>query len=154
MLDERDRTILRLLQAHADTPLASLADTVNLSVSACSRRIQRLEDEGYVARRIVVLDRKKMGLPTTMFALVKTTSHKDDWIEHFRRVLADIPEITEAHRLTGHYDYLLKIVLPRAEHYDEVYKAIVRRIELFDVTASLSMEVLKSGEGLPVSYAV
>jgi Lrp/AsnC family transcriptional regulator len=66
--------------------------------------------------------------------------------------IADIPEIVEAHRLTGNHDYILKIVLPRVEHYDVIYKQIVRRLELFDVSASISMEELKHGMAIPVGY--
>ncbi|WP_075292815.1 Lrp/AsnC family transcriptional regulator [Pararhizobium arenae] len=153
MLDERDKKILTLLQDDASLQIGALAERVHLSVSACSRRIQRLEETGYIARRIVVLDREKMGVPTTVFALVKTTHHADDWIDLFRKVIADIPEIVEAHRLTGNYDYILKVVLPRVEHYDTIYKQIVRKVELFDVSASISMEILKSGAGVPVDYA-
>ena len=92
-------------------------------------------------------------MPTTVFALIKTAHHSDDWIEKFRRAISDIPEIVEAHRLTGNYDYIVKVVLPRVEHYDVVYKQIVRKVELFDVSASISMEVLKSGTAVPVGYA-
>lgn len=152
MLDDRDRKILARLQHDASLSISDLADQVSLSISACSRRIQRLEEEGYILARIAVLDRVKMGLPTTVFALIKTTQHTDDWTGAFRKVIDGIAEITEAYRLTGHYDYLLKIVLPRAEHYDVVYKAIVRKLELFDVTASISMETIKS-DGLPIEYA-
>lgn len=154
MLDERDRRILALLQLDASMSVGDLAEKVHLSLSACSRRLQRLENDGYILRRVAILDRAKMGLPTTVFALIRTTKHSDEWIELFRSTISGIAEITEAHRLTGHYDYLLKVVLPRAEHYDVVYKAIVRKLELFDVTASISMEVLKSGDVLPVSYAI
>lgn len=153
MLDERDRKILSLLQDDASISVSELAERVSLSVSACSRRILRLEETGYIARRIVVLDRERMGVPTTVFALIKTTHHSDDWIEIFRKAISDIPEIVEAHRLTGNYDYILKVVLPRVEHYDVVYKRIVRKVELFDVSASISMEILKSGDAIPVDYA-
>ncbi|TCL73800.1 Lrp/AsnC family transcriptional regulator [Rhizobium sp. BK251] len=153
MLDERDRKILDLLQTDAGISVTELADKVALSVSACSRRIQRLEESGHIARRIVVLDRNKMGVPTTVYALIKTVHHSDDWMEVFRKAIGDVPEIVEAHRLTGNHDYILKIVLPRVEQYDVVYKKIVRRVELFDVTASISMEELKSGLGVPVNYA-
>jgi Lrp/AsnC family transcriptional regulator len=152
VLDERDRKILSWLQQDASLSVGDLAEKVNLSLSACSRRIQRLEEAGYVARRIAVLDRDKMGVPTTVFALIKTAHHSDDWIDIFRKVIADIPEIVEAHRLTGNYDYILKVVLPRVEHYDVIYKQIVRKVELFDVSASISMEVLKSGMAVPVDY--
>ncbi len=94
-----------------------------------------------------------MGVPTTVFAMIKTAHHSDEWIEAFRRAISDIPEIVEAHRLTGNYDYIVKVVLPRVEHYDVVYKQIVRKVELFDVSASISMEILKSGTAVPVDYA-
>lgn len=153
MLDERDRKILTLLQRDASIAVGEMAERVSLSVSACSRRISRLEAEGYIARRIVVLDRERMGVPTIVFALVKTTRHSDDWVETFRKAVADIPEVVEAHRLTGNFDYLLKILLPRAEHYDQIYKRIIRQVELFDVSASISMEVMKADRGMPVDYA-
>ena len=153
MLDQRDRKILDLLQANAGIPVAEVAEQVALSPSACSRRIQRLEEAGYIRGRIAVLDRERIGVPTTVFALIKTAHHSDDWIETFRKAISDIGEIVEAHRLTGSYDYILKVVLPRVEHYDVVYRRLVKRIELFDVSAFISMEVLKSGEALPVDYA-
>lgn len=154
VLDDRDRKLLATLQQDASVAVGELAERVNLSLSACSRRIQRLEEAGYIARRIVVLDRERMGVPTTVFALIKTAHHSDEWIETFRRAISDIPEIVEAHRLTGNHDYIVKVVLPRVEHYDVVYKQIVRKVELFDVSASISMEILKSGTAVPVDYAV
>lgn len=153
MLDERDRKILQALQEDAGLSVADLAERVALSLSACSRRIQKLEEAGYIARRIAVLDREKLGVPTTVYALVKTAHHSDEWMELFHRAIAGIPEIVEAHRLTGQYDYILKLVLPRVEHYDVIYKQLVRRVELFDVSASISMETLKSGFAVPVNYA-
>ncbi|MBB2831494.1 UNVERIFIED_ORG: Lrp/AsnC family transcriptional regulator [Rhizobium esperanzae] len=149
MLDDRDRRILDMLQKDAGISVSDLAERVALSVSACSRRIQRLEESGHILRRIVVLDRESMGVPTTVFALVKTAHHSDDWTETFRRIISDIPEIVEAHRLTGNHDY----ILPRVEHYDVIYKQIVRKLELFDVSASISMEELKHGMAIPVGYA-
>jgi Lrp/AsnC family transcriptional regulator len=134
-------------------PVTELAAAVSLSVSACSRRILRLESEGYISGRRAVLDRAKMGVPTTVFALVKTSKHSDEWLEAFRRAIAGIPEVVEAHRLTGVYDYILKIVLPRVEHYDEIYKQIIRQVELYDVSASISMEALKEAAAIPTRYA-
>ena len=152
-MDRLDRKILRLLQEDATLAVAEIAKKVGLSTTPCWRRIQKLEENGYIARRIVVLDRDKAGVPTTVYALVKTAHHADDWIEEFRRAVSDIPEIVEAHRLTGHYDYILKVVLPRVEHYDVVYRRLVKRVELFDVSASISMETLRQGLAVPVDYA-
>jgi Lrp/AsnC family transcriptional regulator len=153
MLDDRDRRILDLIQADADMPLVEVAERVSLSVSACSRRIARLAEEGYVARKVAVLDRARMGLPTTVFVLVKTGHHAADWLDRFRAAVAAIPEIVEVHRLTGNVDYILKVVLPDVEHYDTVYKRLVQRIEAFDISAYISMETLKAETAIPTGFA-
>ncbi len=153
MLDDRDRKILSVLQADADIPVAAIAETVSLSASACSRRIARLKDEGYIARTLVELDRRKVGLPTTVFVIVRTGSHAAGWLDQFHAAVNAIPEIVEVHRLTGNFDYILKIVLPDVEHYDVVYKQLVSRIELFDMSAYISMETVKAARGLPTHYA-
>lgn len=152
MLDDRDRKILSLLQADADMPVAEMAASVALSASAVSRRIARLKEEGYIARTTVELDRRKIGLPTTVFVIVRTGSHAADWLEKFHAAVGAIPEIVEVHRLTGNFDYILKIVLPDVEHYDVVYKQLVSRIELFDMSAYISMETVKAARGVPTNY--
>ncbi|RCW83253.1 Lrp/AsnC family transcriptional regulator [Phyllobacterium bourgognense] len=153
MLDDRDRKILNLLQANASLAVSDLADRVSLSISACSRRIQRLEDDGYIAKRVVLLDRAHAGLPTTMFVIVRTARHSAGWLEQFRAAIVDIPEIVEVHRMTGTIDYILKLVLPRVEAYDEIYKALVEKVEFFDISASVSMETLKATTAVPTHYA-
>jgi len=153
VLDERDRKILGLLQADADTPMTEIADAVALSASACSRRIARLREEGFIARTTAELDRRRMGLPTTVFVIIRTGSHAADWLEKFHAAVATIPEIGEVHRLTGNFDYILKMVLPNVEHYDVVYKQLVGRIELFDMSAYISMETVKLSRGVPTHYA-
>lgn len=152
MIDDRDRRLLALLQQDADVPLAELADRVALSPSACSRRIQRLRDEGYIRRRVAVLDRQRMRVPTTVFVLLRSGRHASSWVDVLRRVIEGIPEVVEAHRLTGNFDYLLKIVLPNVEHYDQVYKRLTQQIELFDVSAYISMETLKAETAVPTEY--
>ena len=153
MLDQRDRRILALLQADSETPVTVIAERVGLSVSACSRRIQRLRDDGTIVRSVALLDRRRMGVPTTVFVLVRSGRHTADWIDTFRVAIADVPEVVEAHRLTGNFDYLLKLVLPNVEYYDVVYKHLTRRLELRDVAAYISMETLKVETALPTGHA-
>lgn len=153
MLDDRDRKLLTLLQQDAETALADLAERVNLSVSACSRRVARLKEMGYVARQVAILDRKRVGLPTTIFVVLNAARHDADWLDSFRAAVNGIPEIVEVHRLTGNFDYIAKIVLPDVEHYDTVYKRLVAAVTLRDVSAYISMETLKSGTALPTGFA-
>ncbi|KAJ36426.1 ArsR family transcriptional regulator, partial [Agrobacterium tumefaciens] len=83
MIDDRDRRILAILQENAETPLADIAEEVSLSLSACSRRITRLRTEGYVTGTMALLDRRKINLPTTVFLLVRTGLHAEDWLDRF-----------------------------------------------------------------------
>lgn len=152
MIDDRDRKLLNLLQEDAETPVTQLADQVALSVSACWRRIRRLAEEGFVRKRVVVLDRRKMKVPTTIYVLIRTSDHSIRWLENFRAAMIDIPEIVEAHRLTGNIDYLLKVVLPDVEHWDEIYKRLVNRTNFFDVSSYISMEEMKATNIIPTSY--
>jgi Lrp/AsnC family transcriptional regulator len=153
MIDDRDGTILSLLQENSDMPVAEIAARVSLSASACSRRIQKLEADGHIARRVALLDRQVMNLPTTIFVLVKTSQHAVGWLDEFRAAVTAIPEIVEVYRLTGNVDYIMKIVLPNVEHYDVIYKRLVSRIELFEMSAYISMETLKFGTAVPTRYA-
>jgi Lrp/AsnC family transcriptional regulator len=153
MLDGRDRKILDILQENASVGVSDIADRVSLSISACSRRIQRLEEVGYIKRRVALVDRPLAGLPTTMFVIIRTARHSAEWLEQFRVAIADIPEIVEVHRMTGTIDYILKLVLPRVEAYDDIYKTLVEKVEFFDISASVSMETLKATTAVPTHYA-
>lgn len=152
MLDKTDRQILELLQDNAELSVNDIADRVALSVSACSRRITRLKDEGYISRIIALLDRKKLNLPTTIFLLVRTGCHSASWLDRFHQAVSEIPEIVEVHRLTGNFDYILKIVLPKIEYYDTIYKQLLNRMELYDMSAYISMETVKLSPGMPISH--
>lgn len=152
MLDDRDKKILVALQANADVLVNDLADEIGLSPSACSRRISRLKDEGYIRSTVAVVDRAKINLPSTIFLLVRAGHHTEDWLETFNRTVRDIAEVTEVHRLTGNYDYILKLSLPNVEYYDEIYKQITRRVKMFDMSAYISMETVKASPSLPVHH--
>ncbi|MEM9392890.1 MAG: Lrp/AsnC family transcriptional regulator [Pseudomonadota bacterium] len=152
MLDDRDCRLLALLQENAETPVMDLAERLALSASACSRRIARLRSAGYITGTMALLDREKLNLPTTVFLLVRTGHHAEKWMESFHKAVADVPEIVEVHRLTGSYDYILKLVLPNVEYYDTVYKRLVRRIDLYDMSAHISMETVKQSSALPTNH--
>ena len=101
MFDKTDRRILNLLQGDAEIPIAEIAAEVGLSPSPCWRRIKRMEQSGLIRRKVVLVDRAKANVPLTVFVGVRVPSHSIEWLESFRRVIADIPEIVEAYRLTG-----------------------------------------------------
>lgn len=152
VLDIRDRRILEELQEDATVAVADLADTVGLSVSACWRRIKALEDAGFITRRVALIDRRKSNVPMTVFVAIRTSRHSMEWLDSFRKVIAEIPEIVEAYRLTGDMDYLLRLVVPNVDVYDAVYKKMISRLDFTDITSSISMEELKFTTSIPLKY--
>ena len=151
-MDAIDRKILDILQADATVPVAAIADRVGLSTAPCWRRIKRMEDEGVIKRRVALVDRRKANVPMTLFVSVRTTRHAGQWLEDFRRVISDIPEIVEAWRLTGEVDYLLRIVVPDVDTYDVVYKRLINRLEFADISSAIAMEELKYTTAIPTDY--
>ena len=152
-LDARDRQILEILQADAMTPLAEIAERVGLSTTPCWRRIQRLEQEGVILRRVALLDPARLNVGVSVFVAVRTNQHNAAWLKRFRRALDALPEIVEAYRMSGEIDYLLRVVVPDIAGYDAVYQRLIELVELFDVTSSFSMEVLKQTTALPLAHA-
>jgi len=152
-MDSKDRRILELLQQNALYTAAELADEVGLTTTPCWRRIQKLEEQGYIRSRVALLDRQKMNVGITVFVGVRTGRHSRDWMETFLQTIDETPEIVEAHRLSGDTDYLLRIVVPSIEEYDKLYQQLIRKLEFLDVSSSFSMEELKSTTAIPVRHA-
>ena len=151
-MDDKDKKILKLLQEDAMMPVAEVANHVGLSTTPCWRRIQKLEDEGVIRKRVALLDRHKLNVGVTVFVAVKTRQHATDWLEKFKAAVESVPEVVEAYRLSGEIDYLLRVVVPDIGAYDEVYKSLIEKVEFSDVSSSFAMEDLKFTTALPVKY--
>lgn len=149
-LDEGDRRVLRELQRDATQPLDRIAAKVGLSKTAVWNRIQRLHQDGVILRQAAIIDAGRIGLAETFFVAIRTSQHNADWLNALHAIVREMPEITEAHRLAGQLDYLLKVQVTSTTAFDAFYKRLVSRIDLYDVTSSLSMEVLKQDHTLPV----
>lgn len=132
---------------------AEIADEVGLTTTPCWRRIQKLEEQGYISGRVALLNPRKLNVGTTVFVAIRTSRHSDDWLQRFTNAVSSMPEIVEAHRLSGDTDYLLRIVVPDIHEYDRVYQKLIRELEFLDVSSSFSMEELKSTTALPLKHA-
>ncbi len=152
VLDVIDRKILDILQADASIPIATIAEMVGMSTAPCWRRIKRLEEDGVITRRVALLSRRKTNVPMTVFVSVKAPRHAAEWLEEFRRLIAGIPEIVEAWRLTGEADYQLRIVVPDIETYDLVYQRMISRVEFSDISSAIAMEEMKYTTAIPTNY--
>ena len=153
-MDKTDIAILALLQLDSTLSVATLAERVNLSPTACWKRIQKLTADGVIQKRVCLLDAKKLGLRVTVFVAVKTNQHNTHWLEQFTEGVKALPEVVEFYRMSGDVDYLLKVVVADIEGFDRVYKKIIKTAEIFDVSSSFSMEELKYTTALPLDIAL
>jgi Lrp/AsnC family leucine-responsive transcriptional regulator len=116
-LDAIDRRILGVLQKDSRITNAELSERVNLSASACHRRVQRLEEDGFIAAYVALLDARKMGRPTTVFVEITLQSQAEELLDAFEREVARIPDILECHLMAGTADYLIKIMAEDTEDF-------------------------------------
>jgi Lrp/AsnC family transcriptional regulator len=150
MLDTIDRRILALLQSDAGMSVAEVADRVGLSQTPCWKRIKRMEADGIVMGRVVLLDRAKLGQGTTVFVSVRTSQHDEEWLANFAAAIRAMPEVVEFYRMSGDVDYLLKIICRDIADYDRIYKAMIRAAKLSDVSSSFAMEQIKYTTEVPL----
>jgi Lrp/AsnC family transcriptional regulator len=153
MLDEMDVKILRILQEDCTRPVAEIGKAVGLSTTPCWRRIQKLEEQGVIQRRVAVLAPPKVNAGVTVFVSIKTDQHNLDWLERFHAAVADFPEVVEFYRMSGEIDYLLRVVVPDIAAYDAFYKKLIARIEIAKVSSAFAMEQIKYTTALPLSFA-
>lgn len=127
-LDPTDRRILSVLQRNGRISNAELAEEVNLSASACHRRVQRLESEGFIDRFVALLNARKMGRPTTVFVEITLQGQAEDVLDAFEREVSKVPDVLECHLMAGSADYLLKIVAQDTEDFARIHRQYLSRL--------------------------
>ena len=149
--DHTDRAILRLIQKDASLSLADIAKEVGLTPTPCWKRIRKMEQEGVITGRVVLLDPEKVGLGVSVFVAIETGDHSAAWIERFAATVAKLPEIVECWRLGGDVDYLLRVVVPDMAAFDTFYRRLTADVpSLRKVTSRFAMERVKSTTALPL----
>ncbi|MCF2870479.1 Lrp/AsnC family transcriptional regulator [Octadecabacter sp. G9-8] len=149
-IDELDRKILREMQRDAGQSLDEIAKSVGSSKTPVWNRIRKLREAGVVGQQTVMLDAEALGFEACFFVLIRTSEHEADWQAKFLKALMDREEVQEAHRLAGDIDYILKVRVKNARAYDVFYQALISEVRVFNVTALLSMEEIKSTVALPL----
>ena len=149
-LDETDQKILRLIQLDATLPLEEIARQIGSTKSPVWNRIKKLKAAGVIDREVAILNADKIGLTETFFISIRTDQHTSDWLSRFTEIVNEMPEILECHRLTGDVDYIMKVRVASTRDFDLFYKRFIGRINLFNVTSSLSMEVIKETTAIKV----
>mgnify|MGYP003672309051 FL=1 len=153
-MDRLDKRILSELQADGTLTNAELAERVGLSATPCARRVKQLEEEGVIARRVVLLNASKLGLKLHALVQISMDKHTPDRFEHFESEVKKHPEVIELMLITGQSaDYLLKLVLPDMDHYHDFLLNKITRIEgVADVHSSFIMRRVIENTALPLDY--
>ncbi len=149
-MDAIDRKILTLLQEDATIALADLAAKVHLSKTPCWRRIQKMEDSGVIQRRVALVDPAKVGQALTVFVYLKTSKHNAEWLAEFGKAVSEFPEVMEFYRLSGEWDYFIRVAVSDIAAYDHFYKRLVQIADLENVTSSFAMEEIKYTTAVPL----
>jgi len=149
-MDEIDRKILTELQIDAGQSLDEIARKVGSSKTPVWNRIRRMREAGVILQQTTLLDPEALGLEACFFVLIRTSEHEAEWQRKFLKTLQQRPEVLEAHRLAGDIDYILKVRVKNARAYDTFYQALISEVRIYNVTALLSMEEIKSTTRLPL----
>jgi Lrp/AsnC family transcriptional regulator len=139
-MDAIDRKILTVLQEDASLAVAEIGNRVGLSSTPCWKRIQRLEADGVILRRVALVDQDSVGLGITVFVSVETGDHSREWLERFAKTVSSMPEVMEFYRMAGDVDYMLRVVVRDIAGYDAFYKRLIAAVPLTNVTSRFAME--------------
>jgi len=150
-LDEIDRRILKALQRNGRMSNAELSEDVHLSPSACHRRVQRMEKEGYIRDYVALLDSRKLGVPTTVFVEITLRGQADEILDAFEKSVARIPDVLECHLMAGSADYLLKVVAENTEDFARIHRQYLARLPgVGQMQSSFALRTVCKTTALPV----
>src|SRR6201986_2983890 len=151
-MDAIDRKILAVVQEDASLSVAEIGNRVGLSSTPCWKRIQRLEADGVITKRVALIAPEKIGLGITVFVSIETGDHSQEWLDRFAQTVGAMPEVMEFYRMAGDVDYMLRVVVPDIAGYDAFYKRLIAVVPLKNVTSRFAMEKIKSTTALPILY--
>jgi Lrp/AsnC family leucine-responsive transcriptional regulator len=152
-LNRLDRRILEILQADGRLTNLELAGRVNLSASACLRRVRALEEAGVIRRYAAILDPSKVGLGLRAFVTVKLEKRGRMPTDAFAKAVRDWPEVVGCHSMTGDMDYLLGVHVEDLEHFSRfVMDSLLKHPGVLDVKSSFVLEAVKETTALPLAH--
>lgn len=150
-IDATDRKILAALQRKGRMSNAELSEQVNLSPSACHRRVQRLEADGYIRDYVALLNARKLGVPTTVFVEITLQGQAEELLEAFEKAVRRIPDVLECHLMAGSADYVLKVVAENTEDFARIHRQYLSRLPgVAQMQSSFALRTVFKTTALPV----
>lgn len=150
-LDSIDRRILKVLQRKGRISNADLSEAINLSPSACHRRVQRLEKDGIIHDYVALLDARRLGMPTVVFVEITLQTQADEVLDAFEKTVARIPDVLECHLMAGTADYLLKVVAENTDDFARIHRQHLARLPgVAQMQSSFALRTVFKTTALPV----
>jgi len=153
-MDKIDRKILNWLQMEADISVTELAERVGLSQTPCWRRVRKLESDGVISGRAVLLNPKALGLNANVFASLKLRQHDEATLDAFEAAAKERPEVVECFSMSGESDYILRIVINGIDAYEQFLKKVLLHLPgVASVNSSFALKCVKLTTRLPIGNA-
>ena len=150
-LDDRDRAILAALQENGRLSNVELAERVNLSPSACHRRVRLLEAGGLIAGTVTLLDQEACGKPGTAFVEIKLERQDRQALDAFEAVVAAVPEVMECYLVAGPSDYLIRTVFADTAEFERIHGEILTRLPgVIRVETTFALRTVKRTTSMPL----
>jgi DNA-binding Lrp family transcriptional regulator len=150
-LDEVDLRIVAVLQTDASIENQELARRVHLSPAPCLRRVRRLKEDGVIMQTVALIDPARLGMTVEVYAFIALENQRTASGQQFETLLRRRPEVLECVRLSGAYDYLLRVVVESIEAYSAfIDKYVITLSAIRSVNSSFGLGVLKRTTALPL----
>ncbi|PWG16834.1 Lrp/AsnC family transcriptional regulator [Salibaculum griseiflavum] len=150
-LDDTDRRLLNALQRRGRLSNAELSEAVNLSPSACHRRVQRLEKDGYISGYVALVDPRKVNRRTIVYVEITLSAQADEVLDAFEKAVARVPEVLECHLMAGAADYLLKVVAEDAEDFARLHRRALASLPgVQGMQSSFALRTVRQTTALPI----
>ncbi len=140
-LDATDQQLLILLQEDSNQTVKALAEKLGKSTTPIFERIKKLEKEGLIDGYSARINAKKIGLKQTVFIAISLQGHTRSYLEKFVNEINSFPEVIECHRVSGGFDYLLKLVVEDIEAYE---RFIITKLTLLPYIGNLQSHIVLS----------
>ena len=128
VLDPTDSRLLEILQGEGRITNQDLAEKVNLSPSACLRRVRRLEEDGVIEGYAALLNPRAVGRSSNIFIEFTLSGQSEAILDAFEKAIAQIPDVMECYLMAGQADYLVRVAVSSAEDYERIHKMYLSRL--------------------------
>lgn len=150
-LDKFDRAILEALQRDGRVSNVQLAQAVNLSESACLRRVRALEEAGLIDRYVALVSQAAAGLSGNVFVHIALHREEQSELAAFEAAVQAIPEVMECYLMTGEFDYLLRVVVSDMADFERLHnEALTRLPGVARVNSSVAIRTVQKKTELPL----